>query len=207
MKNFNINEKRKVAMKTSKNVNKLLFEKRNYLRVVGKQIGEITAELDSIEAFNSVLDFSCFSCVDHEFAHSWFARAKKQAIEEWLFGGRSAEERENERRKVRMEEMIKKVEKMEMENLNELEDEYSDLEQQDNMEEYRLDYDDLDLFTGVVQTLKHMLKVETLAVELKNKLLELSTFIVTNESTAVERDELEDECFNLQDKLNYLKVG
>lgn len=207
LQTFNINEQRKAMLKSRSECSKLLFDKRNELRMVSKQVSEINAELDSINQFNSVVNFSCFRPVTKEFLQSWFATATAKDIENWLFGGRSKRERDAESRKVKMNELIKMVEKLDSGNDSESEDEFIDAAmEENNMEENMLVLDDLELFIGPVAMLNHMLKVETLDAELKQKVQELSALIVVDEETAAESDKLNDLCCNLEDKLNYLKV-
>lgn len=189
-------------------VNKLLFEKRSALQAVGKQINDLNAELESLDAFNTVLDFSCFSTVDRQFSQSWFATAKAEEIEKWLLGGTTEKERQSERRRARIEEMMKQIAKIEGDSDGDdlEEDDFMDLEEQQEQER-RLDYDDLELDVGgPVKILNPLLKVSTLEEELKKKVLERNTLEVTDENVA-ELEELEEECFALQNKIVFIKVS
>lgn len=209
LKAFNINEKRKSVLRSGKIFSKLLFETRNRLITVSNQMKNLSAELDSIDEFNTVLDFSCFSTVDRDFLQSWFTTAKNEDIENWLLGGRTQAEREVEKRKIRMENMLKRMERLERkEEIDDLEqdDLLLDLEEQQEQDR-RLDYDDLDeLLAGPIQPLKHLLKLQTLENELKKKMVEINTFVVTNEEDAFNKDRLEDECIDLENKIDFIKV-
>lgn len=212
LKPFTIIEKRRTMLKSGKSINRLLAEKRNALLDVGKQVKNVTAELESLDAFNTVMDFICFSTVDADFPKSWFATAKGEDIEKWLLGGRTQAERESETRKARIEGIIKRMQKVNQENNDDdyIFDDDDDLEEQQERE-HRLDYDDLELdFSGPVQPLTHLVKVNALEEELNKKVNErnmLESNEVMTDEQVDELEKLEDECFELENKLVFIKVS
>lgn len=212
LKPFSIIEKRKTMMRSGKNTNRLLAEKRNALMDVGKQVKNVTAEVESLDEFNTVMDFNCFSTVDFDFPMSWFATAKGEDIEKWLLGGRTEAERESETRKARIEGIMKRMQKVNEGNNDEGYDfeEDEDLEEQQERER-RLDYDDLELdFGGPVQPLSHLIKINALEEELNKKVSVRNMLELIEETTdekVAELERLEDECFELENKLDFFKVS
>lgn len=194
-------------LRSGKVFSKLLFEKQTALHAVCHELQEISREVDFVDKFDGVIDFKCFSSVEHELSSSWFATAKNDDIEKWLFGGRTVEEREKETSKARIEALLKQMENNEMDNQYDLEedDDLLDIaEQQEN--EQRLDYDDLEIPVGPIQPLKYILKLETIEEELKKKVVERKMLVINVEEDIAKAYELENECFELENKVVFLKV-
>lgn len=163
----------------------------------------IGKELESINSYNSVVNFRCFINVDPEFKQSWFATAEPQVIEEWLLGGRTKQERKKERRKIQaqadQEEKLKEEEEKEEDDDDLIEDEG---------EQHRLDFDDLEFRFDGPMRFNHMLSLETMnkhLQEMGNVLEQKALSPDGVENPEVEK--LEEEYYGLLDKIEYLQVG
>lgn len=211
IKALNINAQRRIMLKTGRVFSKLLFEKRTLLQSVIKEIKFITDEIDSLDEYNTIVNFNCFSTVDKRFSSSWFATANKVEVEKWLLGGRTEYERETEEREARIEKIMKTIKNNELKNSSDDNEEaYADildLEQQ-REQENKLDYDDLESEPlAAVPSLKHLLRLSALEEELQTKIILRNTLDVTNEENVAGILKVEDECFALENKIIFLKVS
>lgn len=101
LKKHNIREMRN-HFKRERAANELLYKRRIAIRECMAKIRNHQVVLDAINSHTRVLDFQCFRDIDGHIANSWFATARRQEIIDWLMGGRTMEERRDERKRNRL---------------------------------------------------------------------------------------------------------
>lgn len=98
---FNIKE---VRHKRTKLTNEALFKLGKTLHIALSEMTYAQKMIDVIVSNENIINISVFEDIDKNLVNSWFSRATKTEILEWLLGGHNAETRYEERRKFRMAE-------------------------------------------------------------------------------------------------------
>lgn len=83
----------------------LFYQKKNERDNLLSSINGYSEQLDSLNSFSVVADFTVFEKVDPAFRNSWFASATNEEIIDWLLGGRNYKEQSKEGYQLRLEEV------------------------------------------------------------------------------------------------------
>lgn len=105
LKTYNIREMRYKYSRT-KEGNRAMYNKRDEIKATMGEIQRLQKIVNGILSCDRIVDIKRFDAVDRRMENSWFVRAKNSDLLEWLMGGRTAEERNQERSRQKLAEVV-----------------------------------------------------------------------------------------------------
>uniref|UniRef100_A0A6P7GTU6 NFX1-type zinc finger-containing protein 1-like n=1 Tax=Diabrotica virgifera virgifera TaxID=50390 RepID=A0A6P7GTU6_DIAVI len=182
--------------------NRAVSEKHFIVRNIMRDIESINEYLNTIANYDTVIDFGAFSGVVPEYATSWFAKAEKEHIINWLFGGHNRKFRKRPVNNVKNNQNI----------INSVEDNPLQNEQIENNDRKPDELVD-DIFQNLeVEPLKTLISLDNLYEQITRTNKEIENLMDTNLSGYMTkyvkemlRAELEMKLYTIENQLEYLK--